>query len=314
LSKQFITAIENNDLKSLMLVPKSDLHNHSTRGGNKIYIENWAKTTIPEPDKFNSLDDMQKWYDTYIKPFCQGQIGFIKRIEAAFKQAVDDGITLLSMSFGTGDRFNFNGSMKEYIEAIEEVRLRIAPSITFIPEICFMRTNDISYAEKEFDEVLSYNYFKSIDLVGDDSASVDNYKNIYKKAKENNMILKAHVGEFGNAQSIIKAVEVLNLDQVQHGINAVQSKDVMKELAERKIQLNICPSSNVLLSRTKDYNTHQIKELFHAGVKVTINSDDMLIFNQSVSDDYLNLFKEGLFSAEELDSIRKQGLSSFNIR
>ena len=125
-----------------------------------------------------------------------------------------------------------------------------------------MRTNDISYAEKEFDEVLSYNYFKSIDLVGDDSASVDNYKNIYRKAKENNMILKAHVGEFGNAQSIIKAVEVLNLDQVQHGINAVQSKDVMKELAERKIQLNICPSSNVLLNRTKDYNTHPIKELF----------------------------------------------------
>ena len=205
---------------------------------------------------------MQKWYDTYIKPFCQGQIGFIKRIEAAFKQAVDDGITLLSMSFGTGDRFNFNGSMKEYIKAIEEIRLRIAPNITLIPEICFMRTNDISYAEKEFDEVLSYNYFKSIDLVGDDSASVDNYKNIYRKAKENNMILKAHVGEFGNAQSIIKAVEVLNLDQVQHGINAVQSKDVMKELAERKIQLNICPSSNVLLNRTKDYNTHPIKELF----------------------------------------------------
>lgn len=76
------------------------------------------------------------------------------------------------MSFGTGDRFNFNGSMKEYIGAIEEIRLKIAPSIKFIPEICFMRTNDISYAEKEFDEVLSYNYFKSIDLVGDESASV----------------------------------------------------------------------------------------------------------------------------------------------
>lgn len=40
----------------------------------------------------------------------------------------------------------------------------------------------------------------------------------------------------------------------------------------------------------------------------------MIIFNQSVSDDYLNLFNWGLFSAEELDSIRKQGLSSFNIR
>lgn len=309
MNNQFVSAIKENNINLLKKIPKSDLHNHSTRGGNKKYIENWSGKTISEPEKFESLAAMQKWYEDNIKPLCPGQIGFIKRIEAAFKQAVDDGIKVLCMSFGTGDKYNFNGSIKEYIDVIEKIRREIAPEITFIPEICFTRTNDISFAEKEFDEILGFNYFKSIDLVGDDTESADNFKGIYRRAKENGMILKAHLGEFGNAESIIRAADELQLDQIQHGINAIQSKNVMRKLADMKIQLNVCPSSNVMMLRTESYRTHPIRELIDNGIKVTINSDDMLIFNQSVSEDYLNLYNTGMFTAEELDKIRIQGLN-----
>lgn len=110
----FELTLKNNDLNLLRQIPKSDLHNHSTRGGNKIYIEEWANINIPESKKFKSLDDMQKWYDSYIKPYCSGKVGYLKRIEAAFQHAVDDGIIILHMSFGTGDKFNFNGSFTAY--------------------------------------------------------------------------------------------------------------------------------------------------------------------------------------------------------
>ena len=44
-----------------------------------------------------------------------------------------------------------------------------------------------------------------------------------------------------------RAVEELELDEVQHGIAAAQSKSVMKFLADNRIRLNVCPTSNVLL-------------------------------------------------------------------
>lgn len=313
MADSFIAALELNDINLLRQIPKSDLHNHATRGGNKKYIEAWSKSTIAEPTKFESLNAMQAWYDQHVKHLCTGQAGFIIRIEAAFQQAIDDGIKLLCMSFGTGDKVHFNGDLGEYIEAIKNIHVAIAPQIEFIPEILFPRTNDIYAVEQEFEELLSYDYFKSIDIVGDDTQSLDNFRNIYRQAGEHNFILKAHVGEFSDAESVLHAVNVLGLTQVQHGINAVYSEYVMEQLAERRIQLNICPSSNVMLCRVDDYVSHPIRRLYDKGVKVTINSDDMLIFNQSVSEDYMTLYKTGLFSAEELNRIRLQGLNSLEI-
>ena len=139
---------------------------------------------------------------------------------------------------------------------------------------------------------------------------MDNFKSIYKRAKENGFTLKAHVGEFGDAESVRRAVDVLELDHVQHGIAAAQSKSVMKWLEKNQIQLNICPSSNIMLQRVESYKKHPIAELFYNGIPVTINSDDMIIFDQSVSQDYLNLYNHGNLSAEDLNKIRKIGLNS----
>ena len=41
---------------------------------------------------------------------------------------------------------------------------------------------------------------------------------------------------------------------------------------------------------------------------MTINSDDVLIFDSNVSKEYLRLFQSGCLSAEELDDIRMNGL------
>jgi adenosine deaminase len=74
------------------------------------------------------------------------------------------------------------------------------------------------------------------------------------------------------------------------------------------IQLNVCPSSNVMMNVVESYSVHPIRKLYDHGIPVTINTDDMLVFNQSVSKEYLNLFKCGLMKADELNHIRETGL------
>ena len=52
-----------------------------------------------------------------------------------------------------------------------------------------------------------------------------------------------------------------------------------------------------------------IRKLYDAGVKVTVNTDDALVFGPSVSEEFLGLYRAGVFRAEELDEIRLNGLT-----
>ena len=122
------------------------------------------------------------------------------------------------------------------------------------------------------------------------------------------MKCKAHAGEFGTADSVMEAIEVLELDAVQHGIGAAGSSTVMKWLAGLQIPLNVCPTSNIRLKRISSYKTHPIRILFDHGVNVTVNTDDALVFRDGNSEQYRKLYRCGLFTPDELDMIRKNGL------
>ena len=63
-----------------------------------------------------------------------------------------------------------------------------------------------------------------------------------------------------------------------------------------------------MLDAVQDLASHPIRTLFDNGVLVTINTDDLMIFDQSVSEEYRNLYRAEVFSAEELDDIRRASL------
>jgi adenosine deaminase len=121
--------------------------------------------------------------------------------------------------------------------------------------------------------------------------------------------LKAHVGEWGTADDVWRAVEELELDEVQHGIAAAESPAVMRFLANHQVWLNICPTSNLMLGRVESIESHPIRRLYDVGVRVTINTDDALVFGCSVSQEFLSLYSGGVLSAAELDQMRVNGLT-----
>lgn len=306
---KFIMALENNDMDEMRKIHKSDLHNHITRGGNKRYIEEWAGVSIAKCPKFKDLDEMNQWNSQNIKPLFQGREGYEKRIEAAFVQAKQDGVKVLHMSVSIGEEAFYDNSVEDLVQALKRIHQGFAPEILFVPEIAFLSYTPIEETGEMLDKFLSLNYFKSIDMFGDEFA-VPAFKKIYRKAKEKKLILKAHVGEFGTAELVREAVEELELDQVQHGIAAASSPSIMNWLCDNKIQLNICPTSNIYLSRVKNYEAHPIRKLYDNGIKVTINTDDMIIFDKSVSEEFFNLYNAGLFNAVELNEIRENGLTN----
>lgn len=297
------------EINAMKEIPKSDLHNHASYGGNIKYLSDFFCANINSlKEPFHDLCEMRRWFDNNINIYCRGMKGYLKRLEAAFVQAVEDNIILLSMSFSKAE-IDSLGGIKSFISTINGIHNRLAPSIVFLPELALQREICSSEVLNWIDEVLEYDWFKSIDICGDENAQpIKNFINIYRIAEKHHLILKAHVGEFGKANDIKEAIDELHLSEVHHGIAAVESVPLMKWLAKEKIQLNICPTSNIMLSRVADMKTHPIRTFFDFGIPITINTDDMLIFNSSVSQEYMKLFQNNIFSIAELEVIRLQGL------
>ncbi|MEY8576345.1 adenosine deaminase [Oscillospiraceae bacterium 21-37] len=256
------------------------------------------------------MDEMHAWNrDNLGKRFDTPEMRRIL-IGATFQQASDDGVTVLEIGEDVwGLREFFHNDIDELVEAFTTAQREIAPNIELRLQIGLSRHCPIGYLEDCLSHFWGNTAFYSIDLYGDEFAQpIENFKTIYRRAKQEGLRLKAHVGEWGSADDVRRAVEELELNEVQHGISAIQDKKVVRFLADYRIRLNITPSSNVLLGRVKSMADHPIRRLYRSGVDVTINSDDILIFDSDVSKEYLRLYESGCLLAEELDDIRQNGL------
>jgi adenosine deaminase len=74
------------------------------------------------------------------------------------------------------------------------------------------------------------------------------------------------------------------------------------------VRLHICPTSNVKLGRVERLAVHPIRALSDAGVRVTINTDDPLMFGVGLSEEFLGLYSANVMSAGQLDAVRLEGL------
>lgn len=313
--ESFTDALRQKDVEKIAAFPKSDLHNHFVLGGSRQYL--WKMTGIriePVKSPISSMDEMHEWNRENLGGRFETSEMRKLLIRAAIHQAREDGVTVLEIGedvWGLSEYFHNN--IDELVEAFTSAQKEIAPDMELRLQIGLSRHCSIGYLEDCLSHFWGNKAFYSIDLYGDELAQpIENFKSIYRRAKKEGLRLKAHVGEWGSAKDVRRAVEELELHEVQHGISAVYDESVVRFLEDHHIRLNITPSSNILLGRVPCMSDHPIGRLYRSGVDVTINSDDILIFDSDVSKEYLRLYESGCLSAEELDSIRQSGLKTQN--
>lgn len=311
MEQNFASAIRNNDLEALKQIPKSDLHIHGGLGCRIQSLEKALGYKIESPPKnMAGLTDMNKYINDTLRPIYRDKNVFEFAIAAALFQAEEDGVKILEMSIDSSFINLYEHKEDEIVEFLKEMHRKHAPEVDFRPEIGINKELKIEEIESYVYPLIETGYFESIDLYGtEDAKEFKEFREIYRKAKSTGLKCKAHAGEFCNANSVREAVETLELEAVQHGINIVHSKEIMQWIKNNDIQLNICPTSNIVLNVASSIQNHPIRELFDFGIKLTINTDDLLIFDQSVSEEYLMLYNENIFSETELNQIRLTGLS-----
>ena len=88
-----------------------------------------------------------------------------------------------------------------------------------------------------------------------------------------------HAGEVAGPESIRGALDALQADRIRHGVRAVEDPGLLRELAERRIVLDVCVLSNVCLSVVPSVQEHQLPQLLTAGALCTVNTDDPTFFS-----------------------------------
>ena len=168
--------------------------------------------------------------------------------------------------------------------------------------LCLMRGDNTHDANIKTIEVAKKFYGKgvvAIDLAGAEALFGNElFKEEFKLAKKHQLPFTIHAGEAGDAQSVKSAVE-MGASRIGHGIHSIDDKNVLELLKKEGICLEICPKSNLDTKTIKSYKELPLKQLKEAGVKVSINTDDMTVSNTQLWKEYRTLSKLG-FKENEL--------------
>ncbi len=109
---------------------------------------------------------------------------------------------------------------------------------------------------------------------------------IFARAKDGGLGSVPHAGETEGPASVRAALDDLGADRIRHGIGSIEDPGLLRELADRGIVLDVCPTSNVCTGVVRSLAEHPLPELLAAGVKCTINTDDPAMFGNDLGTEH----------------------------
>ncbi|MEU2784283.1 MULTISPECIES: adenosine deaminase [Streptomyces] len=95
-----------------------------------------------------------------------------------------------------------------------------------------------------------------------------------------------HAGETTGPQTIWDALTELRAERIGHGTSAAQDPRLLAHLAEHRIPLEVCPTSNIATRAVRTIEEHPLARFVEAGVLVTVNSDDPPMFGTDLDNEY----------------------------
>jgi len=127
---------------------------------------------------------------------------------------------------------------------------------------------------------------------------------------DNNVNVTIHAGEAFGPESIAQAVHTCGAHRIGHGVRLRENGDLLNYLNDHRIPLEMCPSSNVQTRSVTDFESHPLKFYFDFGLRVTLNTDNRLITDTTVTKE-LRLAHERMgFTLEDLCTLIVQGFKS----
>jgi len=297
----------------IVSLPKAELHLHIEGTLEPEMMFEFAQRngvslpypTVEEARAAYDFTDLQSFLDLYYagaavliseEDFFDLTWGYLERANA-------DGVVHVEIFFDPQTHTERGIAFGTVVEGITRA-LRLGElylGITHRLIMCFLRHLSEDSALETLEQARPY--LPLIDGVGLDSGEQGNppakFERAFRAAHELGLRAVAHAGEEGPAGNVVDSLELLKVERIDHGVNAIDDPALVSHLATHRIALTMCPLSNQRLQVTPDLSTHPLKRLLDAGVLVTVNSDDPAYFGGYVADNYVAIAEAlGLTEAE----------------
>jgi adenosine deaminase len=173
--------------------------------------------------------------------------------------------------------------------------------------LCFLRhlsedaaIETFKAAEPWYDQLLG---------VGLDSSEVGHppskFTRVFDMAGKAGLKRVAHAGEEGPASYIHEALDLLQVDRIDHGNKSLDDPTLIKKLAQSGMTLTLCPLSNLKLCVIDDMRDQPVKALLEKGVHVMLNSDDPAYFGGYLNENYLAAARALDLSAADIERLAR---------
>ncbi|MDE2453625.1 MAG: adenosine deaminase [Burkholderiales bacterium] len=158
--------------------------------------------------------------------------------------------------------------------------------------LCFLRHLSEEAALEVLEQALPWReYFIGVGLDSSERGHPpEKFARVFARARELGLHVVAHAGEEGPPAYIESALDVLNVERIDHGVRCVESPALVARLAASRMPLTVCPLSNLKLRVFETLDRHNLKALLDAGLCATVNSDDPAYFGGYINDNFVQTF------------------------
>ena len=306
--KSFKEALIDDDFNELNKISKIDIHNHAITSCTKDYLINNGINLSDA--KINDIQSLINFSRSNLSPIQFEEKGLRLLLEGNFENCIATGIKVVGTSIDYKVCIRtFNYDIEKFISFLKTFKYN---DLTILWDLSISRDSYLEEHKEIIIKLLKTNFFNGLDLASTENILPNSYfKDFYDIANSLGITTKVHTGEQLGADYIKECIIDFNPKQIQHGIHIIEDENVMRLAKERGIIFNVCPTSNVVLGYAKSIKEHPIKQMVEYGLKVTIATDDLLFFDSNINSEYLKLYKEKVLTLEQLDDIRRFGLSLY---
>lgn len=296
----------NNTLRNIVQkMPKAELHIHiegslepelifALAERNKIAL---AYPSVAALRSAYAFSDLQSFLDIYYAgaSVLHTEQDFYDMTSAYLARAQDDNVRHAEIFFdpqthtarGVPIDVVINGIHRACADAQQQFDI----SASLI--LCFLRHLSEEDAFETLEQALPWrDKFIGIGLDSSERGHPpEKFARVFARCKELGLHLVAHAGEEGPPAYIETALDVLQVERIDHGVRCLENPVLTQRLARDQIPLTVCPLSNVKLRVFDSMQSHNLLNLLQAGLVATVNSDDPAYFGGYLNDNFIAVFE-----------------------
>ena len=199
-------------------------------------------------------------------------------------------------------------TMEESVEAVQRGLIRGQKEFGVRSGIIICGIRDISpEISLQLAEIAVH--YKDKGVIGFDLAGAEEnfpakkHREAFYLIQNNNINATIHAGEAFGPSSIHQAIHYCSANRIGHGTKLHEDIDLMNYVNDHRIALEICLTSNIQVRSVDSIEVHPFKKYLDKDIRVTLNTDNRLISNTTLTDEYLIAVQTFNLSKQDLRTI-----------